>query len=184
MFPNSLMTYFDAFEIDGITRKENYVDTLKQHLKTSARKLKLGRKSVFQMDNDPKHTSKIVAKRTIKSRLPSAKHLLNVVYENFGTLAFCRRWLDCFGESKYLIASSTTTPLCVRGLYTVQFEDTILLRPTCKEVVSRGDDYRDHTHIHKHIDILRSINLFKSRWCLLNTFCCDRTAYIQYFIRK
>jgi len=38
------------------------VDILKQHLKTSVRKLKLGRKWVFQMDNDPKHTSKVVAK--------------------------------------------------------------------------------------------------------------------------
>ena len=34
----------------------------KQHLKTSVRKLKLGRKWVFQMDNDPKYTSKVVAK--------------------------------------------------------------------------------------------------------------------------
>ena len=38
------------------------VDILKQHLKTSVRKLKLGRKWVFQMDNDHKHTSKVVAK--------------------------------------------------------------------------------------------------------------------------
>ena len=44
------------------TRKENYVDILKQYLKTSVRKLKLGHKWVFQMDNDPKHTSKVVAK--------------------------------------------------------------------------------------------------------------------------
>ncbi|CDQ63325.1 unnamed protein product [Oncorhynchus mykiss] len=43
-------------------REENYVDILKQHLKTSVRKLKLGHKWVFQMDNDPKHTSKVVAK--------------------------------------------------------------------------------------------------------------------------
>ena len=43
-------------------RKENYVDILRQHLKTSVRKLKLGGKWVFQMDNDPKHTSKVVAK--------------------------------------------------------------------------------------------------------------------------
>uniref|UniRef100_A0AAZ3P4T9 Tc1-like transposase DDE domain-containing protein n=1 Tax=Oncorhynchus tshawytscha TaxID=74940 RepID=A0AAZ3P4T9_ONCTS len=43
-------------------RKENYVDIFKQHLKTSVRKLHLGRKWVFQMDNDPKHTSKVVAK--------------------------------------------------------------------------------------------------------------------------
>ena len=38
------------------------MDILKQPLKTSVRKLKLGRKWVFQMDNDPKHTSKVVAK--------------------------------------------------------------------------------------------------------------------------
>ena len=38
------------------------MDILKQHLKTSVRKLKLGRKWVFQMDNDPKHTSKVVEK--------------------------------------------------------------------------------------------------------------------------
>ena len=38
------------------------MDILKQHLKTSVRKLKLGRKWVSQMDNDPKHTSKVVAK--------------------------------------------------------------------------------------------------------------------------
>ena len=35
------------------------MDILKQHLKTSVRKLKLGRKWVT---NDPKHTSKVVAK--------------------------------------------------------------------------------------------------------------------------
>jgi transposase len=49
-------------KIDGFMRQENYVDILKQHLKTSFRKLKLGRKWVFQMDNDHKHTSKVVAK--------------------------------------------------------------------------------------------------------------------------
>jgi transposase len=38
------------------------VDILKQHHKTSVRKLKLGCKWVFQMDNDPKYTSKVVAK--------------------------------------------------------------------------------------------------------------------------
>ena len=42
-------------KIDGIMKMENYVDILKQHLKTSVRKLKLGRKWVFQM-------AKVVAK--------------------------------------------------------------------------------------------------------------------------
>ena len=49
-------------KIDGFMRKENYVDIFKQHLKTSVRKLKLGRKWFFQMDNDCKHTFKVVAK--------------------------------------------------------------------------------------------------------------------------
>jgi hypothetical protein len=48
-------------KIDGFIREESYVDILKQHLKTSVGKLKLGRKWVFQMDNDPKHTSKVVS---------------------------------------------------------------------------------------------------------------------------
>uniref|UniRef100_A0A673VSH7 Uncharacterized protein n=1 Tax=Salmo trutta TaxID=8032 RepID=A0A673VSH7_SALTR len=41
---------------------------------TSVRKLKLGRKWVFQMDNDLKHTSKVVAKWTTKSRYWSGHH--------------------------------------------------------------------------------------------------------------
>lgn len=88
---------------------------------------------------------------SLSPRLPRAKHLLNVINENFGTLAFCRRWLDRLGESKYLMALKNLCdlgivdpypPLCdTKGSYTAQFEHTILLRPTCKEVVSRGDDY-------------------------------------------
>ena len=49
-------------KIDGIMKMEKYVDILIQHLKTSVRKLKLGRKWIFQKDNDPKHNSKAVAK--------------------------------------------------------------------------------------------------------------------------
>jgi hypothetical protein len=45
-------------KIDGIMTEEN-VGILKQHLKTSVRKLKLGHKWVFQMDIDQKHTSKV-----------------------------------------------------------------------------------------------------------------------------
>ena len=33
-------------------------------------------------------------------------------------------------------------PLCdTKGSYTAQFEHTLILRPTCKEVLSRGSDY-------------------------------------------
>lgn len=84
-------------------------------------------------------------------RQPRAKQLLGLIDKNFSTLAFCRRWLDRLGESKYLMALRNLCdtgivdaypPLCdIRGSYTAQWEHTILLRPTCKEVVSRGDDY-------------------------------------------
>jgi hypothetical protein len=46
-------------KIDGIMREANYMDILKQHLKDISQ---LGRKWVFQMDNDPKHPYKVLAK--------------------------------------------------------------------------------------------------------------------------
>jgi len=84
-------------------------------------------------------------------RLAGSKHLLNVINKNFSTLAFCRRWLDRLGESRYLMSLKDLCskgvidpypPLCdSKGAYTAQYEHTIILRPTCKEVVSRGEDY-------------------------------------------
>ena len=59
-------------KIDNIMREENYVDIFEQHLKTF-RKLKLGRKWVFQMDNDPKHTSKVVAKCSMDNKVKVLK---------------------------------------------------------------------------------------------------------------
>ncbi|KAI8804054.1 methionine aminopeptidase 2 [Cladochytrium replicatum] len=84
-------------------------------------------------------------------RLPKAKALLNSITKNFGTLPFCRRYLERAGETKHLLALKSLVdaelvfaypPLVdIKGCYTAQFEHTILLRPTCKEVLSRGDDY-------------------------------------------
>lgn len=87
----------------------------------------------------------------IPLRLPRAKQLLTTINKNFSTLAFCRRYLDRLGEAKYLMALKNLCdagivqpypPLCdVKGSHVAQFEHTILLRPTCKEVISRGEDY-------------------------------------------
>lgn len=84
-------------------------------------------------------------------RLPRAKALLSTIDKNFGTLAFCRRYLDRLGETKYLMALKNLCdvglvdaypPLCdQKGSYTAQYEHTIYLHPTRKEVLSRGDDY-------------------------------------------
>lgn len=84
-------------------------------------------------------------------RLPRAKALLATIDKNFGTLAFCRRYLDRLGETKYLMALKNLCdagivdpypPLVdTKGSYVAQYEHTIYLHPTRKEVLSRGDDY-------------------------------------------
>ncbi|CDO73088.1 hypothetical protein BN946_scf185007.g142 [Trametes cinnabarina] len=97
------------------------------------------------------HYSRAIDVPPVDLRLNSAKSLLKSINKNFGTLPFCRRYLQRAGEKNYLLALNNLVaqgvlndhpPLCdVRGSMTAQFEHTILLRPTCKEVVSRGDDY-------------------------------------------
>lgn len=96
-------------------------------------------------------------------RLNNSKKLLSHINKTFGTLAFCRRWLDrADGGSTFLHGGSgkqekymgalknlcavgiiqPCPPLCdVKGSYTAQYEHTVLIRPTCKEVLSRGDNY-------------------------------------------
>lgn len=84
-------------------------------------------------------------------RTAGAKTLLAHINKHYDTLAFCRRWLDREGQTKHLASLRALVqadlvhpypPLCdVKGSYTAQYEHTILLRPTCKEVLSRGDDY-------------------------------------------
>ena len=44
-------------------------------------------------------------------RLTSAKSLLKTINKEFGTLPFCRRYLDRVGESKYLLAVCRTSRL-------------------------------------------------------------------------
>lgn len=96
-------------------------------------------------------------------RLPRSKKLLAHINKTFGTLAFCRRWLErpdggstavngtkgkqekYMGALKNLCDVGIIQPypplVDVKGSYTAQYEHTIMLRPTCKEIVSRGDDY-------------------------------------------
>ncbi|EKD13815.1 uncharacterized protein L3040_005567 [Drepanopeziza brunnea f. sp. 'multigermtubi'] len=89
--------------------------------------------------------------KNVPLRVESAKKLLNVINKNFGTLPFCRRYLDRLGQDKYLLGLNNLVSAGIveaypplvdkKGSYTAQFEHTIVLRPNVKEVLSRGDDY-------------------------------------------
>ncbi|CAN3356917.1 methionine aminopeptidase 2 [Diutina catenulata] len=87
-------------------------------------------------------------------RLPtqSAKDLLKKIQDTFGTLPWCRRYLEReTKEEKYLLGLNQLVRAGVVedypplvddiGAYTAQFEHTILLHPHKKEVVTKGDDY-------------------------------------------
>ncbi|KAK9436991.1 Peptidase M24A, methionine aminopeptidase, subfamily 2, binding site [Metarhizium brunneum] len=81
----------------------------------------------------------------------SANTLYKTIKENFGTLVFCRRYLNHVGLDRYLaginylvsngILDDYAPLMDVPGSYSAQFEHTILLRESTKEVISRGDDY-------------------------------------------
>eukprot|EP00339_Tiarina_fusa_P005152 CAMPEP_0117022526 /NCGR_PEP_ID=MMETSP0472-20121206/16917_1 /TAXON_ID=693140 ORGANISM="Tiarina fusus, Strain LIS" /NCGR_SAMPLE_ID=MMETSP0472 /ASSEMBLY_ACC=CAM_ASM_000603 /LENGTH=478 /DNA_ID=CAMNT_0004728405 /DNA_START=229 /DNA_END=1668 /DNA_ORIENTATION=+ len=96
-------------------------------------------------------------------RMQSSKRLLAHINKTFGTLAFCRRWLEredggsftvngnAGRQEKYMGALKNLCDVGIiqpcpplvdtRGSFTAQYEHTIIMRPTCKEIVSRGDDY-------------------------------------------
>ncbi|PBP21719.1 methionine aminopeptidase 2-like protein [Diplocarpon rosae] len=102
-------------------------------------------------DLETSHYAKRADAPNVPLRIESAKKLLNVINKNFGTLPFCRRYLDRLGQDKYLLALNSLVsnniveaypPLVdKKGSYTAQFEHTVVLRPNVKEVISRGDDY-------------------------------------------
>jgi len=83
-------------------------------------------------------------------RNPKSKALLNEITNRFGTLAFCRKWLETtfprhIVPLRELVNSGAVDaypPLNdVAGSYVAQYEHTIFLHPSRKEVLSRGDDY-------------------------------------------
>ncbi|CRG95849.1 methionine aminopeptidase 2, putative [Plasmodium gallinaceum] len=102
-------------------------------------------------ENECSHYMRNPDKQFVPIRLNSAKSLLKVINDNFDTLPFCRRWLDDLGQTRHFMALKTLVdlnivepypPLCdIKNSYTSQMEHTILLRPTCKEVLSRGPDF-------------------------------------------
>ncbi|RUS34412.1 LOW QUALITY PROTEIN: methionine aminopeptidase-like protein [Jimgerdemannia flammicorona] len=100
-------------------------------------------KGVVIEDGECSHYAKTHDIDFVKPRMPRAKQLLGTITKHFGTLPFCRRYLDRTGEQKYVLALKNLVdngivmaypPLVdIKGSYTAQFEHTILLRPTVKE---------------------------------------------------
>ncbi|KAL8720349.1 MAG: hypothetical protein Q9225_002777 [Loekoesia sp. 1 TL-2023] len=101
-------------------------------------------KGYVRDDMETSHYAKKADAPSVPLRVSSARTLLNSITKNFGTLPFCRRYLDRLGHEKYLLGLNNLVssgiveaypPLCdQKGSYTAQFEHTILLRPTVKEV--------------------------------------------------
>ncbi|KAH7165180.1 peptidase M24, structural domain-containing protein [Dactylonectria macrodidyma] len=87
----------------------------------------------------------------VKLPFASANRLHKVIKENFGTIVFCRRYLERLGVERYLAGLNCLIsngiiepyePLAdIKGSYSAQFEHTILLRESTKEILSRGSDY-------------------------------------------
>lgn len=107
-------------------------------------------KGVVYNDLDCSHYMKQFNADSVPIRDQKAKQLLHTITREFGTLAFCRKWLEEFAPRhimplKRLCEAGVVEaypPLSdISGCYTAQFEHTILLRPTCKEVLTRGEDY-------------------------------------------
>jgi len=89
--------------------------------------------------------------QAVPLRDPKAKALLAHIEKKYGTLPWCRRHLHRDGQTKHLMPLRNLVtagivvpypPLCdTKGSYVAQFEHTVLLKPTSKEVLSRGDDF-------------------------------------------
>eukprot|EP00917_Polyrhabdina_sp_WS-2016_P000335 GHVP01000722.1.p1 GENE.GHVP01000722.1~~GHVP01000722.1.p1 ORF type:complete len:436 (+),score=82.16 GHVP01000722.1:34-1341(+) len=86
-----------------------------------------------------------------KPRLASASKLYAQLRNRFGTLPFCRRWIDDMGETRHHLGLKNLVdggyvidypPLCDKdGCFTSQSEHTVLLKPSGKEILSVGSDY-------------------------------------------
>ena len=107
-------------------------------------------KGVVHEDVDCSHYMKEFDVGHVPIRDKSARELLNTINKEYGTLAFCKKWLEEFHPRHFRPLKTLCDagivkaypPLSdIKGCFTAQYEHTILLRPTCKEVLTRGDDY-------------------------------------------
>ncbi len=108
-------------------------------------------KGYVHEDGECSHYMKDYNQKHVKLRHPISRQVLNYINDNHSTLAFCRRWVDDSGIKNSIIGINELVrqgvieeypPLCdVRGSYVAQYEHTLLLKPSGKEIMSIGDDY-------------------------------------------
>eukprot|EP01116_Phalansterium_solitarium_P012861 TRINITY_DN2952_c1_g1_i1.p1 TRINITY_DN2952_c1_g1~~TRINITY_DN2952_c1_g1_i1.p1 ORF type:complete len:506 (-),score=222.83 TRINITY_DN2952_c1_g1_i1:106-1623(-) len=108
-------------------------------------------KGYVHEDLECSHYMKVPDAPFVPLRMAKSKELLSHITKTFDTLPFCRKWLDQQGQTKYLAALknlcevgivNACPPLVdIKGSYVAQYEHTFILRPTRKEVLSRGEDY-------------------------------------------
>lgn len=108
-------------------------------------------KAVVREEGDCSHYALQEGMENATVRSDKAQQLLKHINKTYGTLPFCRKWLDRQGQDRHLLSLNHLVehgvvnkypPLCdVKGSYVSQMEHTLILRPTCKEVLSMGDDY-------------------------------------------
>lgn len=102
-------------------------------------------------DMECSHYMKRFDAERVPLRLPRAKQLLGAIDRHFGTLAFCRRFLDRAGEKGHapalraLVDAGVVDPypplVDAPRSYVAQWEHTLHLGPSRKEVLSRGPDF-------------------------------------------
>lgn len=84
-------------------------------------------KGYVREDLECSHYMKNFEAGHIPLRLPRAKQLLATINKNFSTLAFCRRYLDRLGETKYLMALKN---LCDAGIVQVFLTNWFVYGPS------------------------------------------------------
>lgn len=72
-------------------------------------------KGYVREDMECSHYAKIADAPRVPLRVSSAKTLLKSIEKNFGTLPFCRRYLDRLGHDKYLLGVSRAFGRCVQS---------------------------------------------------------------------
>lgn len=70
-------------------------------------------RGIVRDDMDTSHYMKNFDAPYVPLRLQASQKLLGTVNKNFGTLAFCKRWLDRLGATKYQMALKD---LCDKGM--------------------------------------------------------------------